>query len=60
MRELPGLVAEDRTPAEDIAYIRKLLKLGEDGLWFIDYLQAMRSELDIPSSILTSRPSTVR
>jgi hypothetical protein len=48
LRHEPKLVADDHTPAEDIAYIRKLLKRGDDGLWFIDYLQAMRSELDNP------------
>lgn len=48
LRTDPGLVAVDHTPEEDIAYIRRLLKRGEDGFWFIDYLQAMRSELDHP------------
>jgi len=48
LREEPGLVAVDHTPDEDIAYIRRLLKRGDDGFWFIDYLQAMRTELDHP------------
>lgn len=48
LRTEPRLVAVDHTPDEDIAYLRRLLKRGDDGFWFIDYLQAMRSELDHP------------
>jgi hypothetical protein len=48
LRQDPRLVAVDHTPEEDIAYLRRLLKRGDDGFWFIDYLQAMRSELDHP------------
>jgi hypothetical protein len=40
------LVSTDNTADHDIAYIRRMLKCGEDGLWFIDYLAAIRSELD--------------
>lgn len=48
LRTDPRLLADDHTPEEDIAYIRRMLRRGDDGLWFIDYLQAMRSELDNP------------
>lgn len=48
MRSDPRLVAFDHDAAEDIHYLRKMLMRGDDGFWFIDYLQAMRSELDEP------------
>lgn len=48
LRTDPRLLAVDHTPEEDIAYIRRMLRRGDDGLWFIDYLQAMRGELDNP------------
>jgi hypothetical protein len=48
LRTEPRLVAVDHTPEEDIAYLRRLLKRGDDGFWFIDYLQAIRTELDHP------------
>lgn len=48
LREDPRLVSDDHTPDEDIAYIRQLVRRGDDGLWFIDYLAAMRRELDYP------------
>lgn len=48
LRHDERLVAEDHEADEDIAYIRQCLKLGDDGLWFIDYLAAFRSEMDEP------------
>ena len=48
LRNDPRLVAEDHEADEDIASIRRMLKRSDDGFWFVDYLQAMRSELDEP------------
>lgn len=48
LRTDPRLISEDNTPEEDIAYIRRLVTRGDDGLWFIDYLAAMRGEMDYP------------
>ena len=48
LRTDPRLISEDHTPEEDIAYIRRLVTRGDDGLWFIDYLAAFRREMDYP------------
>lgn len=37
---------EDNDLEENLAYVRKLLLLGEDGLHYIDYLGAFREEMD--------------
>lgn len=34
--------------AEEASYVRSLLAQGDDGVWYIDYLRAFRSELDEP------------
>ncbi len=31
-----------------MAYIRKMLRQENDGFWYIDYLRAFESELDVP------------
>ena len=36
--------------ADEAGYVRKLLAQGDDGVWFIDYLRAFRS--DGPSPLL--------
>ena len=32
----------------DVHYLRRLLRRGDDGLWFIDYLKSIRREMDDP------------
>jgi len=51
LRELdtnPALVNCDHAPADEKEYLAKILRRGEDGLHFIDYLRACRGELDDP------------
>ena len=45
------LIAEDHDLAEELGHLRSLLKRGEDGLWFIDYLFAFRAEMDDPERL---------
>ena len=42
------LKSDSHTYEMELEYIAKLIKLGDEGLWFIDYLRAMESELDDP------------
>ena len=42
------LIAHDHTIDEEKSYIRNLLRLAEDGIWFIDYLYAFEREVDAP------------
>lgn len=37
---------EDHDLEEELSYVRKLLRLGEDGLHYVDYLGAFREEMD--------------
>ena len=51
LRELktnPLLVALYHDPSTEIRFIRKLLRQGDDGMWFVDYGQAIERELDEP------------
>jgi hypothetical protein len=48
LRSDPRLSADQHAPEDEIHYQKRLLRQGEDGLWFIDYLRAMESELDEP------------
>lgn len=43
------LKSESHTYEMELEYIAKLIKQGDDGLWFIDYIRAMESELDDPA-----------
>lgn len=36
----------DHPPLTELGYIRELLRQDADGLWFVDYLRAIASELD--------------
>jgi hypothetical protein len=38
------LVAEHQTRSEALAEVRRLLRQGDDGVWFIDYLRAAEDE----------------
>jgi hypothetical protein len=38
----------DHTAMEELGYIRDLLRHDADGLWFVDYLWALKSEVDEP------------
>jgi hypothetical protein len=46
------LRAQHHSVADELAYIRDLLREDADGVWFIDYLGASSSELDEPSDYL--------
>lgn len=48
LRESDQLVAEHHDLADEVHYQRQMLKRGDDGLWFIDYLHGMESEMDNP------------
>ncbi|EFG85473.1 hypothetical protein F1645_13600 [Novacetimonas hansenii] len=37
---------EDHTPDEELKSVRKLLRRGDDGLHYVDYLYAFRDEMD--------------
>jgi hypothetical protein len=42
------LKSESHTYEMELEYIEKLIKQGDEGLWFIDYIRAMENELDDP------------
>lgn len=42
------LRAPQHTVAMELGYIRELLHLDADGVWFVDYLKAFESEVDEP------------
>lgn len=43
------LRAPQHTVAQELGYVRELLRRDNDGLWFVDYLAAFASEVDEPS-----------
>ena len=45
------LRAEHHNLADEIHYIKKLVRRGDDGMWFVDYLKAIYSEMDDPVSM---------
>lgn len=48
LRSDPRLVSEHHDLVDEIHYTRNLLRQGDDGLWSINYLWAIREELDEP------------
>ncbi|WP_437947556.1 hypothetical protein WME98_43530 [Sorangium sp. So ce296] len=50
--ENADLRASHHSVMEELGYIRKLLRADADGLLFVDYLWAIRSEMDEPSLYL--------
>lgn len=44
----PSLGSAHHDPATDRQYIRNLLRRGENGFWFVDYLFAVTTEFDEP------------
>jgi len=46
----PDLRAAQHTAADELGFLRELLSLDADGLWFIDYLWALRSEVRTTST----------
>ncbi len=42
------VIAEGHSCDEEKDYIRKILRLGDDGIWFIDYLYGFQNEVDEP------------
>ena len=47
-RKNPKLRKEGHDLADEVHYLRKLLRRGEDGFWFVDYLTAIAGEMDNP------------
>ena len=45
------LKSESHTYEMELEYIAKLIKQGDEGLWFIDYIRAMENELDDSSML---------
>jgi hypothetical protein len=43
------LRAEHHNLADEIHYIKRLTRRGDDGLWFVDYLKAIANEMDEPA-----------
>jgi hypothetical protein len=50
LRSDPRLRAGHHDLDDEIHYQRSLLRRGDDGFWFIDYLFAIRSEMDEPDN----------
>lgn len=44
----PLLKSAWNAPEEEEAYISQLIRRGDDGIWFVDYIRAIESELDEP------------
>ncbi len=47
-REDPRLRADHHDLADEIHYLKKLLRRSDDGLWFVDYLKSILPEMDEP------------
>jgi hypothetical protein len=47
-RTKPSLRAVHHSLAEEEKYVSRLVRKGDDGIWFVDYLRAMEPELDEP------------
>lgn len=50
LRASDRLVAEHHDLADEIHYQGRMLKRGDDGLWFIDYLYGIWGEMDEPEN----------
>lgn len=50
LRADPRLRAEHHDLGDETAYLRDLLRRGDDGLWFVDYLRAIEREMDEPDT----------
>jgi len=48
----PLLKKDTHSVSEEADYLRKLLRLDSDGLWFVDFLYAARNEVDDPEQYL--------
>lgn len=46
----PVFRAAHHSPGQELGYLRRLLRRGTDGLYFVDYLSAARREMDDPAS----------
>ena len=47
-RQNRKLRAEHHNLADEVNYIKGLVRRGDDGLWFVDYLKAIYTEMDDP------------
>ena len=45
------LASAQNTPSEEFAYIRKNVRKGSDGIYYIDYLRSFLGEIDDPDNI---------
>ena len=43
-----GLIHKDRDLSHELAYLRTMISLADDGVWFIDYLRNADREMDGP------------
>lgn len=50
LRRDPRLVSDHHDLVDEIHYSRNLLRQGDDGLWYVDYLRAIQGELDEPEN----------
>ena len=48
LREGKALIADHHDLEDEVHYQKKLLRRGEDGFWFIDYLFGFQEEMDDP------------
>jgi hypothetical protein len=46
LRDDKRIRSAQHSPDEEIAYIRSLIRQGDDGLWFVDYLGASSTEFE--------------
>jgi hypothetical protein len=49
-RKNPLLKASHHDIEDDVSYVGKLVRRGDDGIWFVDYLRAFAEELDEPET----------
>lgn len=50
LRNDPQLRAEHHDLKDEIGYLKRLLRRGDDGFWFIDYFKAIAREMDEPDA----------
>jgi len=53
----PALKAEWHTHKEELAYLRRSMRTGQDGVRFVDYLTSMGDEIDEPADYAKFRTS---
>ncbi len=46
LKSNPLLQSQNNTPEQEFGYVRDLIRQSDDGIWFVDYIRAVESELD--------------